>query len=115
MHGRVDLHGGPEQGVAADSYAADVEHHTVEVEEDALAQLDVGAAVTEEGRLHPHRVAAGAEQLDEDAATLVLVRFTSGVEVPTENASTLAPRDQLGIERIVQVASEHLLAFGGHD
>jgi hypothetical protein len=57
-----------------------VEDDAVEVEEHPFAQLDVRAVVAEERRLHPHRLAAPAEQLI--------------------------------VERVIQLAREHLFAFG---
>ena len=70
VHRRIDLHRRTEQREAADAYAADIEHHAVEIEEHTLAELDVGAIVAEEWRLHPHAVAAPAEELAQDSPAL---------------------------------------------
>jgi hypothetical protein len=71
VRGGVDLHRQPEQREAADLHSPDVEHDKGEVEEHPLAQLDVGAPGAEEGRLHPHRLAIGAEQRAEQAPPLI--------------------------------------------
>src|SRR4051812_36520947 len=115
VHRRIDLHRRPEQRKAADTHAAHVEDDAVEVEEDALAKLDVCAVVAEEGRLHPHRLAAAAEQLAQEAPPFVLLPFARGVQVLAEIARALASRDQLEIERIVEVAGQHLVALGHED
>ena len=81
-----------------DADQADVEHDAVEVEEDPLAELDVGAVVAEEGRLHPDAVAAPAEESPEDVAPRVGLRLAGGVQRLAEVAGALAPRGQLGIE-----------------
>ena len=71
--GGVDLHRRAEEREVADRDRADVEHDAVEVEEDALAELDVRAVVAEERRLHPDAVAAAAEELLQDAPPLIRV------------------------------------------
>jgi hypothetical protein len=38
-----------------------IQDHTVEVEENALAEFDVTTVVTEEGRLHPNGLATPTE------------------------------------------------------
>ena len=72
MRGGVDLHGRAEQRVVADADLAHVEHDAVEVEEALAAEVDVRAVVAKERRLHPDIVAAGAEQLAQDAPPLGL-------------------------------------------
>jgi hypothetical protein len=57
-----------------------LQHDTVEVEEHALAELDVGAVVAKERRLHPDGVPAAAEQLTQDLSPGVLVAFACRVE-----------------------------------
>ena len=93
---------------------ADVEHDAVEVEEDALAEQDVRAVVAKERRLHPDRIAAGAEQVAEDPPALVLLAFAGGVEVLAEIPGAVAGADEFGVEGVVEFAGEHLVAFGGH-
>src|SRR6185312_3309586 len=53
MGRRVELHRGAEHREVADRHGADVEDHAVEVEEDAVAEVDVGSIIAEEGRLNP--------------------------------------------------------------
>ena len=86
----VDLHRGAEEREVADGDAADVEHDAVEVEEDALAEMDVRAVIAVERRLHPDRVAARAEEVRQDAAAQLGVAFAGGVEVAAEVAGALA-------------------------
>jgi hypothetical protein len=69
---------------------ADVQDDAIEVEEALLSQQDVGPIVAEEGRLHPYVVAAAAEQLLENAAALVLLSLTGGVEVLAKLSRPLA-------------------------
>ena len=57
-----------EQRVRADADRADIQDDAIEVEEDTLAELDVGAVVTEERRLHPDAFAALGKQVAENAA-----------------------------------------------
>jgi hypothetical protein len=63
----VDLDCRAEQGKIADADLAHVQDHAVEVEEHALAELDIRAVVAEERRLHPHRATTLAEQRAENA------------------------------------------------
>src|SRR5688572_31838282 len=55
---RQNLHAWAKERVITDAHEADVEDDAVEVEEHALAEIDVRAVVAEERRLHPDRVAA---------------------------------------------------------
>jgi hypothetical protein len=80
---RVGLHSQTEKREVADRHPADVEHDAVEVEEDSLAQQDVGALVAEE-RLHPDRAAPPAEQRGEDAAAGLAVGLAGGVSGPAQ-------------------------------
>src|SRR5262245_22607298 len=68
VRGGVDLHRRAEQREVTDLDQAHVEDHTVEVEEDPLAQQDVRAVVAEEWWLHPDRLPALAEKLLQDRA-----------------------------------------------
>lgn len=71
QHPTVRTDGPSEYLVARDARRAHVEHHAIEVEEHAFAQVDVLAVVAVERRLHPHAVAAGAEQFSQNSASLV--------------------------------------------
>jgi hypothetical protein len=104
VRGGVDLHRGTEQGEAADGDAADVEHHAVEVEEHALAQLDVVAVVAEERRLHPDAASAAGEQLEQDAAAFILRRVGAGVEGLAQITGPTPAGDKHGVHRIVELA-----------
>src|SRR3712207_6858131 len=103
----VDLHRWTEEGVVPDPHAADVEHDAVEVEEHPLAELDVRSVVAEERRLHPHRVAAAAEQRAQDGAARLGVAPARGVQALAQVAGALAPGDQLGVVRGVRLARQH--------
>src|SRR5687767_1233879 len=80
VHGRINLHGRPEKREAADAHRAHVQDDAVEVEEDTFAELDVGAVIAEERRLHPDAVAAAAEQVAEDPPPLLLLRLARLVQ-----------------------------------
>jgi hypothetical protein len=41
-----------------------------------------------------------------------MLRLACGIEVAAEIAGTLTGCNQLGIERVVHLSGEHLLAFG---
>ena len=86
MHRRQTLHGGAEQREVADLHRAQVQHHTIEVEEDALAELDVRTVMAEERRLLPHCLSAGTKQLGENATPLLLLRFARGIDVEAPRA-----------------------------
>ena len=115
----VDLHRGAEEREVADGDAADVEHDAVEVEVDALAEMDVRAVIAVERRLHPDCVAARAEEVREDAAAQVGVAFGGGIEVAAEVAGALAKArrapDRLDrtapprASSLVRSASEHFI------
>ncbi|HEU5186200.1 MAG TPA: hypothetical protein VFU01_16620 [Gemmatimonadaceae bacterium] len=114
MDGCQDLHARPEERVVADPHGTDVEHDAVEVEEHALAELDVRPVVAEERRLHPHGVAAAAEQLAQDRAARLDLAFARGVESLAEVAGAFSSGDELGVERVVQLTDQHLRTFGWH-
>src|SRR5690606_27614649 len=97
MQRREDLHAGAEQREAADAHRADIEHHAVEVEEDALAEFDVGAVVAPEGRLHPDAVAAPAEQLAQDLPPRIGFRIGGGIQRAAEVAGIGAGGDEIRI------------------
>src|ERR671914_1481332 len=101
MQRRQDLHRWTEERVVTDTYRAHVEHDAVEVEEDPLPELDVRAVVAVERRLHPDGVAPGAEQLAQDAPSLLLLTFARGVERLAQVARALTGGDEIGIERVV--------------
>ena len=111
VHRGVDLHGRSNEGVVTDADVAHVQDDAVEVEEDTFAQVDVRAVIAEERRLHPHRVPTGAEQVAEQAPALLLRRLACGIERLAQVAGAFAAGDELGIEGIIQLAGEHLLAF----
>src|SRR5262249_54396694 len=75
---------------------------------------DVRAVVAVKRRLHPDRLAAGAEQSGDDPSSLLDVTLPGRVEVLAEVAGPVAGEDQLGVERVVQFAGQHLLAFAAH-
>src|SRR5215211_6919310 len=110
----VDLDGRPEEGEVTDGHGTDVEHHTVEVEEDALAKANVFAIVTVERRLHPDGVAAGAKQVAQNRAAVVGLILMRRVQRLTQVARTDSSRNQIRIERIVELTRQHLVAFRGH-
>ena len=112
--GGVDLHGGSEQGEAADAHRAHIQHHAVEVEEDAFAQLDVGPVVAVERRLHPDGVASGAEEVLENPASLLYIFFSRSIQRLAQVARAISGSDELGIQGVVQLAGEHLLPFTAH-
>jgi hypothetical protein len=63
-----------------DAHPAHIEHHAVEVEKHALAELDVRAVVAVERRLHPDGVAALTEQRLQNPPALGLRGFRRGVQ-----------------------------------
>src|SRR5690606_16550559 len=75
-------------------------------------ELDVGAVVAEERRLDPGGLAAGAEELGQDAAPELHVRLPGGVVRPAEVPGPGARRDQLGVHGVVGFAREHPGALG---
>lgn len=81
MKWRVDLHRRSKESEIPDRDGADVEHDAIEVEEDALAEVNVLAVVAVEGRLHPDGVAAGAKKPAEDGAALVAIALASGIQM----------------------------------
>ena len=111
---RVDLHRRSKQGEVADPHRTDVQDNAVEIEEHPLAELDIRTVVAIERRLHPHAVAALTEQVAQHAATFRLLRLARGVELLTEITRPGTRRQQLGIERVVHFARQHLLALSGH-
>jgi hypothetical protein len=102
MRGRVNLNGRTEEREVADLDHAHVEDDAVEVEEDPLAKLDVGAVVAEERRLHPDRLPALAEEFDQDGAAGVLVPFTSSVQVLAQVPGSFSRSNQFAVEWIVE-------------
>src|SRR6185312_6331995 len=114
MQRRVDLYRRTKERVASDANRTDVQHDAIEVEENALAELDVAAVVAKERRLHPYGVAARAEQVAQDASARFLFRFARGIQCLTQVSCPLSRCRELGIRRIVQIASQHLVAFARH-
>src|SRR5262245_53016201 len=114
MHRRIELDGWAKQCEASDQDATDVEHDAVEVEEHALAKLDVRSVVAEEGRLHPDGVAAGGKELAQDASALALLCFGRCVQRVAEVACAHAGGDEVCVERIVELPVEHFLALASH-
>src|SRR5689334_17503504 len=114
MKRRIDLHGRPEEREVADGHLADIEYDTVEVEEHALAEMNVLTIVTIEGRLHPHRLASASKQVAKDRSSLAGFSFAGRVQGLAQIARPRAPRDQLGIERIIELARQHLLVLRTH-
>ena len=103
VHRGIDLHRWSEQRVVADPDRTHVEDYAIEVEEDAAAKEDVRAVVAVERRLHPHLIASGPEQIDQDPAPLLLVGLACRVQRLAQVARLYARRRQLWIERIVQL------------
>jgi len=114
MRGRVDLNARPKEAVVSYSHLAHVENHTVKVEVNTIAQIDVFAIVTKEWGLHPDRFAATAEQTFKNPATLLLVAFTRHVQFLTEIPRNFPSFNQLGIKSIVKFPGQHLLSFRAH-
>jgi hypothetical protein len=115
MQGRVDLHRWSEEREVANPHETHVEHDAVEIEEHPLAEFDVNPVVAKKRRLHPHRVAALAEQVAQNATTLCFVHLARGIELLAEITCPLPSGNELGVERVVHLAREHLLAFSGHE
>ena len=67
---RQNLHAGTEERVVPDMYVAYIEHDAIEVEEYARTEMDVGAVVTVERRLHPYAVAASAKKIPENPSSI---------------------------------------------
>jgi hypothetical protein len=63
MVGSIDLDGRPNLGAVTDGDRGNVQKHTVEVEEDALAEMDVVSIVDEEGGTYDAAVADRTEEL----------------------------------------------------
>jgi hypothetical protein len=63
MVGSIDLDGRPNLGAVTDGDRSNVQKHTVEVEEDALAEMDVVSIVDEEGGTYDAAVADRTEEL----------------------------------------------------
>lgn len=78
-----------------------------------LGDLDVLGEVIER-RLHPHAVAALAEQVAQNAPMFDFLRLARRVELLTQITSSRTSCHQLRIERVVHLAGQHLLAFDGH-
>src|SRR5215203_1833985 len=97
MKRRQDLDAGPEKRVTANPDAAHIEHDAVEIEVDALAQLDVRAVVAKKRGLHPDRVATGAEQCFNYATPVGLICLTCSVQRCAEVAGTFALRHELRV------------------
>src|SRR5690606_4724476 len=114
MRRGVDLHGRAEKREAADADMAHVQHDAIEIEEHALAELDVRAVVAIERRLHPHGLAACTEELAQQVAPLLLGGFRRGVQRPAKLPRAVAACYELGVPRIVGLAGQHLLALGPH-
>ena len=112
MHWRVDLHRRAKQCVVTDAHVAHIQNHAIEIEEHTLAQLDVDAVVAKERRLHPHGVSTCAKQLTEDATPFLLLCLSGRIQRLAKITGARSPRDELGIERVVQLAGQHFLAFG---
>lgn len=106
MRRRVDLHGGPEQDIAADPHVGGIEH-AIEVEEDAIAQSNLLAVVAVERRFYANRFADRAEQFRIKGMSRGFVggrRIDSMQQLP----SLLARQDELGVGGIIKFAAEHL-------
>jgi hypothetical protein len=112
VHSRIDLNCGTKKGEAADPHLAYVEHDTIEIQEHALTEQDVLTVVAEEGRLHPNRIAASAEQLAQNVSASLSVNLSRSVQLLAEIPRAIPSVSELGIKWIVQLSGEHLLAFG---
>jgi hypothetical protein len=64
--------------------------------------------------LHPDLAASRAEQVDEYASAFVLLSLACGVQGLTQVPRTNASPGQLRVERVVQFAGKHLVAFTRH-
>jgi hypothetical protein len=114
MRRRVNLHCGAEQREIPNPHRTHVQHDAVEVEEHAFPQLDVRAVVTEERRLHPHRLAASAEKASQDASPLLLLGLAGGVQRLAQIAGAHTARHQLRVERVVELSIQHLVTLALH-
>src|SRR5579883_333148 len=110
----VDLHGRANQCASANAHFADVQHHTIEVEVDAFAEMNLGAVVAIEWRLKPDRIATGAEKCDKEQSAGCFVRLVCGVQFPEQITSTSASYHQFRVKRVIQFAREHFLTLGAH-
>ena len=97
---RVDLHGRSEEHVAPDLYSHHVEHNTVEIEKDFVAEDDVRAVVAEERRFNP-RVRNVSEQVGDNAPTLLSTARV--VQELAEIAAALTLSRKLDIKRVVKL------------
>lgn len=114
MGGRVDLHRRAEQDVVPDVGLADVQYDAVEVEEALRPQMDVRAVIAVERRLHPHVLAAAAEEIPQEAPPLLLLTFAGRIEILTQAPRTASRLHQLRVVRVVQLAAQHFLSLGRH-
>src|SRR5215813_7817359 len=101
MHGGVDLDGRTKQGKVADTHLTHVENNTIEVEEDAFAQLNIRSIITIKWRLHPNSRAAFPEQRGQYLTPFGLLRFPACVQGVTQVSCAFTCSNQFGIERIV--------------
>ncbi len=114
MGGGVNLHRRAEQREVAYRHLAHIQHHAVEIEEHALAEIDIRAVIAEKRRLHPHALPALAEEFHQDTSSLLLVGFAGGVEILTEISRPVAGVHELWIEWVIEFACQHFFAFASH-
>jgi len=112
--GGVDLDGGADLGAVADLDGVDIEENTIEVKEDAGAELDVIAVVAEEGRTDGGVLAAGGEDLFKERLMGAGV-MRGGVVFVEECGGVEAFDGEGGVFGVVEFAGEHLLFFGISD
>ena len=84
VRGRVDLNRRTEEGEVTDGDLGDVQHDAVEIEENALAEDDVGSVVAIERRLHPGCLAACPEQGAENMTACRLLALARYIELLAE-------------------------------
>jgi hypothetical protein len=56
-----------------------------------------------------------SDWLGQDRAAPLLLRLARVVEDLTQISCALARADEFGIQKVVEIARKHLLAFSGHD
>src|SRR5690606_19671688 len=111
MHRRVNLHRWTEQRKIANRHRHHIQYHAIEVEENFSPERDVTAVITKERRLNPG-FGRGVKQFRDDLVSLNKLRRNGRIKLCTQLATTLSFLRQLGIQRIIKLARQHLFFLG---
>ena len=111
MAGGVDAHVRADEYMVAETDHGFVQDGEVEVGEETVADLDVAAVVTAEGRVDVYVPAATSQDGAQQGLAPRLVLGRHGVEKMDAPAVIGQPPDKFGVKGIINLALEHFLPF----